>query len=185
MHIKFHTQTICSSPKLHSVATNTAHLFPSSLHPLFILAGSPPAGRCTLRWQPKCQLALHMPASAVPAYCCCSSAGFSWPDPPQICSLSLTSTPRTSTPSPSLSKACTLTPLTQSCVPVFLFHKQVKPFWQSAHIPLFYPLVCIILTCICPFFYTLCWFSATLIYSSPHSSFLRPSLTRCWETGAG
>ncbi|KAI4791641.1 hypothetical protein KUCAC02_033891, partial [Chaenocephalus aceratus] len=41
------------------------------LHPRF-------PTRCTLRWQPKCQPALHMPASTVPAYSCHSPPGFSW-----------------------------------------------------------------------------------------------------------
>lgn len=49
---------------------------PSSLPP-FLLAESPSVGRCTRRWQPKCQPALHMPASAVPAYSCHSPVGLS------------------------------------------------------------------------------------------------------------
>lgn len=48
------------------------------LLPAFLLAESPPVGRCARRSQPKCQRALHMPASAVPAYSCHSPLGFSW-----------------------------------------------------------------------------------------------------------
>lgn len=68
---------------LLSHTTNTPCLPFSLALPPVLLAESPPAGRCTLRWQPKCQPALHMPASAVPAYSCHSPPGFSWPALPK------------------------------------------------------------------------------------------------------
>ncbi|TNN39650.1 hypothetical protein EYF80_050181 [Liparis tanakae] len=46
-----------------------------------VLTQPPLVGRCSPRWPPKCQPALHMPAFAVPAYSCHSPTEFSWPPP--------------------------------------------------------------------------------------------------------
>lgn len=104
--------------------TNTLSIPLSLPRPPLLLAESPPVGRCTLRWQPKCQPALHMPASAVPAYSCHSPPGFSWPalpksvpplPPPSILPHTLiTSSPTHTPPQPHPSRASSPSCLAQS-----------------------------------------------------------------------
>lgn len=128
--------------------TNTPRLSLSlSLLPPFLLAESPPVGRCTLRWQPKCQPALHMPASTVPAYSCHSPPGFSWPDLPKSVPAPLTHPPpHSSVSTPSLSSPIH-TPNLIPLVPALplVSHKAVKRFRQPARIHLSYLSVCFIL----------------------------------------
>ncbi len=171
--------------------TNTPHLFLSlslslCLIPLFLLAESPPIGRCTLRWQPKCQPALHMPASAVPAYSCHSPPGFSWPAlPKSVPAPSTHPPPHSSVSTPSLSSP-THTPNLIPLVPVLplVSHKAVKHFRQPVHIHLSYLSVCFTLPPLALFSpYTLhssdlhLLFSALLSIPQLSSSFLRPPLT--------
>lgn len=118
----------CHAPQTH----------PVSLLPPFPLAETPPVGRCTLRWQPKCQPALHMPASTVPAYSCHSPPGFSWPGLPK----SVPAThppPHSSVSTPSLSFPIH-TPNLIPLVPALplVSHKAVKHFRLPTRIHLSY-----------------------------------------------